>query len=168
MRKIFLYTALALLPFSAWAAPVVNYVPNAQKVGGGTFSTLIWDVYVVRLDAPNGNYQPGQPFALTLTYLMDIEGADIAERSAEEIKDLGFNNLEILQNWQAQMTNIFPNVKEGDSLTGIYTKTGATKFYAGDKAIGTVEDPEFGKWFFDIWLSEKTPDPDLRAELLGR
>ena len=41
------------------------------------------------------------------------------------------------------------------------------RFYNRDKFIASVTDPEFARAFFDIWLSEKTSAPAVRAKLLG-
>ena len=62
---------------------------------------------------------------------------------------------------------IFPNVSENTSLVGVYTKEGTSIFYKDELEIGRVIDPEFGMAFFNIWLSEKTTEPELRRKLLG-
>ena len=66
---------------------LARYMPSPEKVGEGTLSVMFWDAYKAELYAPNGQYQDGQPVALKLTYLMDFEGADIADRSASEMRD---------------------------------------------------------------------------------
>jgi hypothetical protein len=52
-------------------------------------------------------------------------------------------------------------------LTGIYLPGGATHFYLGETLLGSVNDPDFGRRFFNIWLSETTTEPKLRAALLN-
>ena len=34
--------------------------------------------------------------------------------------------------------------------------------------IGSIKAAEFGRFFIDIWLAEKTSQPKLRAQLLGK
>ena len=65
------------------------------------------------------------------------------------------------------MTDIFPDVSEGDVITGIATKENKSLFYLNGTLIGTVDDKAFTNQFFAIWLSEKTSEPELRQALLG-
>jgi ribosomal protein L10 len=43
--------------------------------------------------------------------------------------------------------------------------------YAADSSLqrllGTIDDPEFSRFFFGIWLDPRTQKPDLRSALLG-
>ncbi|WP_421784120.1 chalcone isomerase family protein [Kiloniella litopenaei] len=147
---------------------VAKHVPSAQAVGKGRLSILFWDVYDAVLLAPNGQWNIASPFALSLTYLRDIDGRDIADKSAEEIRNLGLDDEVKLAAWHNQMLNIFPDVKEGTNLTGIYAENGESIFFHKDKEIGRISDPDFGRYFFDIWLNPKTSAPQLRAKLLGQ
>jgi hypothetical protein len=36
-----------------------------------------------------------------------------------------------------------------------------------DKPIGNIDDAEFARAFFAIWLDPKTSEPSLRKQLLG-
>ena len=71
---------------------ITSYVPSAQKVGEGRLTYLFWDVYDATLYAPEGSWKEGKPFALKLSYLRAIEGKQIADRSAEEIRNQGIND----------------------------------------------------------------------------
>ena len=161
--------ALAVLGITpAYAFDYIRqYVPRAQKVGQGRLTYLLWDVYDATLYAPGGAWQKDQPFALQLSYLRDITGKKIADRSVEEMRNQALADEVQLATWHAQMSNIFPDVGEGISLTGVYTKDGVTVFYRDNNEIGRIEDPEFSRAFFGIWLNEATSAPDLRRKLLG-
>ena len=170
MRKFITITigVLALTIPAAHAADYVQeYVPAAETVGEGRLSVFMWDVYDARLYAPDGEWNEGKPFALELSYLRDIEGQKIAERSIEEMRDLGHTDEVKLASWYEAMERIFPDVDEGMQITGIYTKSGDSIFMLNGQEIGRIRDAEFSKAFFDIWLSEKTSSPDLRKKLLG-
>jgi len=143
-------------------------VPDAEIVGQGRYSYLIWDLYDASLHAPKGTWEKTQPYALKLRYLRHLNGNKIADRSAEEIRKQGFNDEAKLAAWYAQMKKIFPDVQKGTEITGIYVPGQETKFYKDAEQIGSIKDPEFGKWFFGIWLSEKTSAPKLRTSLLGQ
>ena len=146
---------------------IQQHVPNAKPVGTGRMRFWFWSVYDATLYAPHGTWRANRPYALKLDYLRALNGKAIADRSAEEIRKLGFADEARLAVWLADMRTIFPDVDEGRSLTGIYHPKLGTRFYDGGRSIGRIADPEFGRWFFGIWLSKKTSAPDLRAQLLG-
>lgn len=150
------------------ADAVIQQIPNANKVGEGRLSIVFWDVYDATLYAPNGEWNPEEPHALSIRYFREIEGADIAERSIEEMRKQGFSDERLLADWHKQMLAIFPDVKDGTELTALFTHQKTTDFYHNGKRIGSVNAPLFGKHFFDIWLSEKTSEPSLRKALLGQ
>lgn len=146
---------------------IKSKVPEAKKVGDGRLSYIIWDVYDAALFAPEGEWKKTQPYALQLSYLRDLKGKKIANRSIEEMRALGITDEMKLATWHAQMDKIFPDVKEGDVLTGIHTRSGNSVFYKNGKKIGQINDSEFSAAFFGIWLDEKTSAPELRKKLLG-
>lgn len=169
MRKLISCLICSLIfSASAYAADSIRqHVPNAELVGEGRLSVAFWSVYDAKLWAPGGHWSEEKPFALSLHYLRDIDGVDIADRTAEEIRKLGFDDEVKLAAWHAQMKKIFPNVKDGTELTGIYVPGKPTRFYDGSREVGVIRDALFGPWFFSIWLSENTSEPSLRRQLLG-
>ncbi len=146
---------------------IVSYVPEAKRVGGGRLSFLFWDVYDITLYAPKGSWQQDKPFAIELSYLMDIEARKIADRSIEEMRKQGIKDEIKLATWHNQISKIFPDVSEGIKLVGICTKNGESIFMRDGEIIGRISDEEFSEAFFNIWLGEKTSAPDLRSQLLG-
>lgn len=147
--------------------PVRQFVPQAEKVGQGILTFAFWDVYEATLYAPRGEFNAKRPFALSIRYFRDLAGQAIADTSASEIRRQGFTDTARLQNWQQQMTTIFPDVTAGTVLTAIYLPGNKTVFYNDDRQIGTVKDPAFGPAFFGIWLENTTAKPALRKALLG-
>ena len=146
---------------------VLQHVPDAQKVGAGRFSVLLWDVYDATLYAPDKRYDAVQPYALKLVYLLELNGADIAERSIEEMRKQGFKDDAKLSKWQKAMEKLFPDVKEGSVLTGIRDANGDALFYFDEAFIGSIKDKAFTERFFAIWLAKNTSEPALRKQLLG-
>jgi len=144
-----------------------NYVPNAKLVGKGMFSYYFWDVYTGELYAPEGEYANQPPFALKLTYQRDLEGKKIAQRSIDEMKKQGDLSADDSDKWLSLMNSIFPDVSEGDVITGIATKDGTSVFYVNGEKADEIEDKAFTQRFFDIWLSDKTSEPKFRKKLLG-
>lgn len=145
---------------------VTRHIPNAATVGAGRYTYMTIDLYDAVLYAPNGQWQAGQPMALSLTYLTNLKGHKIAQRSVEEIRQQGFTDETRLSTWDAQMREIFPDVTNGTSLTGVYTDTGETRFFKNGELIGQIADKEFGMQFFNIWLDQKSSAPALRSALL--
>lgn len=165
----FFIAAWLLCSFGINSMPqsVSKYVPQAQLVGEGKLTYLFWDVYDAQLFAPAGKWQNSPPYALKLSYLRDLNGKAIAERSVKEMKKQGANNQQQLEQWLQVMTDIFPDVAEGDTITGVLQSDYSTVFYKNDAQIGVVEDKAFGEQFFAIWLDDKTSEPELRKKLIG-
>lgn len=170
MRRNLAFVLLLFHAFiqSAWADEVIlNAIPNAQKVGEGRLSVLLWDVYDAVLYAPHGQWSETQPFALSLHYLRDIQGTDIADRSIQEMRGLGMNDEDRLAQWHGEMQTIFPNVKNGTVLTALFIPGKPTEFFEHQQHIGSIGGDAFRRWFSGIWLSEQTSEPTLRRKLLS-
>jgi len=106
-------------------------------------------------------------FALELEYTRTLYGEKIAIASIDEIKKLGIGTNTQHEQWLTDMKKIFPNVEEGQQLTGIFTPGQPSRFFFNGKPIGDIADPEFGPAFFGIWLHPKTSAPKLRQVLLN-
>lgn len=158
---------LAAVPARADLGPASRLVPSAELVGQGRLTFFGFRIFDAELYAPDGVYASGKPFALKLTYLRNFSGDSIAERSIDEIRRQGYANQVKLADWDAKMRSIFPDVSPGQSITGVRDTAGRTVFYSGSRRLGTIDDPEFARRFFSIWLGNNTQDPDLRARLIG-
>ena len=173
IRVFFIVIVLLLSPRDVFASAAIPYhVPNAAMVGRGELTFLMMKIYRATLFAPHGKWEQSKPFALSLEYRRDIAGKDIAHRSVDEIRKQGFTDEVKLADWQEKMKKIFPDVKDGTILTGIYVPgnhnlSDQSLFYLGDSMIGEVKDDLFGRYFFNIWLGEKSSLPKLRQALLG-
>ncbi len=142
-------------------------LPGAKKLGSGRLTYLGWSVYDATLYSQKNRFSFKAPFALTLKYHMPAKGNDIAKITIQEMRNLGLKDEVRLATWYRQMLSIFPNVKKDTELTGVYNPEKGTQFFLQQKPIGTIKDKQFGKWFFKIWLSEKTSFKELRLQLLG-
>lgn len=173
MRKFIINILLCVLGlvllFSAKEAKanLQDVMSQKQLVGQARFEKFFMDIYDVRLYARDGSWREGEPLVLELQYLRNIKGVRIAQVSANEIRGLGFDDENKIRQWESAMRDIFPDVDDGTVLTGVFSHDGQSIFYHNDKELGRIEDPEFGRYFFGIWLDEKTSDPDLRAQILG-
>jgi hypothetical protein len=154
-----------MLKFLILAAALNLSAMNQQ--GSGTMSWAFWDAYKATLYTQSKTFNPNEEFALKLDYKVDIEGADIAERSIEEMEKQQTIPQEKSQKWLGEMKKIFPSVDDKTTITGVNIPNKGAAFYKNGKLIGEINDTEFAKRFFDIWLSPKTSEPKLRKQLLG-
>ncbi|WP_395344806.1 chalcone isomerase family protein [Ningiella sp. W23] len=167
MRFFILFCGLASLICSAQVFASSDYMQNPKTVGQAKLEVMFWDIYEAELLAPDGNFSPQQPFALALTYLREFDGENIASRSIDEMRKQGMKDEVKLAKWFEKMRQLFPDVEEGQTLTGIVDESRTSHFYFNNSKIGTIDDPEFTQWFFNIWLSEETSEPKMREKLLG-
>ncbi|WP_414828307.1 chalcone isomerase family protein [Alteromonas sp. H39] len=162
----FLFFVVTYSSQAAIPAPVQERIPDASVVGEARFTYYFWDVYDAVLYAPQGKW-PAERFALRLTYLRDFEGKEIAERSIKEMKSQGLDDDEKISSWLKAMNEIFPDINEDEHLLGVVGDSGEALFYQQDTLLGEVDDPEFTRWFFNIWVGEKTSEPDFRDKLIN-
>lgn len=169
-----LLCALALLTgLPALANPPEPTLSAAlqDKASVGQARLKVWgfDVYDATLYA-----RPGfdaarfgeQRFALDLAYLRNFDGADIAERSIDEMRRVGPMDDARASAWLKAMTDLFPNVKKGDRITGVHVPGSGARFYLNGRLLGEVADDAFSRQFFGIWLSPRTSQPRMRETLL--
>ncbi len=158
-------------------------VPDSRLLGSGTLRWLAFKVYEARLYAPielvsAKNWQQ-VPLALQLTYARSIKGEQIAQTSADEMSRIGTGDSAKIAAWTVAMKQLFPDVKEGDQIVGVYKPNQSVAFFLNGKPLtitsgtsttnlGALSDPNFGKAFFAIWLDTKTRDQGLRKALLGQ
>jgi hypothetical protein len=143
--------------------------PLAQlkKVGEAKLKVLFWDVYNSSLYSQTGEYQTEKfPQALKISYLRDIDAEDLIKRTQEEWVKLGIKQ-ETFTPWLPLLTNIFPNIKKGDTLLLSVSEDRRSEFFFNGEAIGKISDQTFGKSFLRIWLDENCSYPRVRNQLIG-
>jgi Chalcone isomerase-like len=159
---------------SAWAidAPpeVARALPGAQLQGESRFRWFGLHIYDVRLWTAarlEADALPERPFVLELVYARSLAGADIAERSLEEMRHLGAIDAALARAWQDAMRAAFPDVREGDRLSGWHRPGQGAAFFHNARPTGEITDPRFAALFFGIWLSPRSREPALRRALIG-
>ena len=108
-----------------------------------------------------------QVLVLELRYLRDFKGADIAQRSMDEMQ--GQRPLSNTQHssWSNTLQNLIPNVRAGERITGIYSPDKGMQLLHQDRVLGELRDPEFAQRFLGIWLAPETSQRKLRQQLLA-
>ncbi|MFZ6648767.1 chalcone isomerase family protein [Undibacterium sp. TJN25] len=174
---------LCMLAANAWGketapepsevpAPVQAEFSHAHLAGAGSFRWFGLKIYDAALWVTDAGYRDDAPgknkFALELQYARALVGTKIAKASYEEITRLKLGSEETRQKWLTQMNRLFPDVREGDRITGIYLPAQGARFYLNGNALGEIADAEFAHAFFAIWLDKNTTAPALRSKLLSQ
>jgi hypothetical protein len=155
------------------APPEVVAALNAARLQGSArmrfLGMAIYDarLWVGAAAVPQAGDWSGTAFAVELNYARTLWGSMIAERSLTEMRRQGDIAPEVAERWLNTMKALFPDVKEGDRLTGIHTPGQGARFFLNGAPRGTPQDETFSRVFFGIWLSPKTSEAALRSALLG-
>lgn len=166
---------IAVMLSAAWFAsgaaaaekpPELKTIHAKTPCGEGALYKYFFHVYDASLWKDGGALDYRSPFALSLTYGIDATKAELAENTMSELKKIrGREAPEAAAALRARYEAAFADVREGDRMTALYEpRHGATLYHNGTR-IARLE-PALAKPFLDIWLSEKTSEPELRQALL--
>lgn len=108
-----------------------------------------------------------QDLGLELIYARALRGRDIAQRSLDEMRRQGPIAEARAARWLDWMQDSFPDVAPGDRLAGRLRPGRGAAFSHNERPRAEIDDPEFARLFFGIWLSPRTSEPALRRQLLG-
>ncbi len=166
-------TAAPASPAASAIAPppeVLHELPAARLFGSGRLRRFLFHVYDARLWTGPGfdvARWSMEPLALELEYGRTLNGPLIAERSIEEMRRGAEISPAQQGSWLAAMQRAFPDVHEGDRMTGVQLPGLATRIFVNGRLTGEIRDAEFTRLFFGIWLAPHTSEPRLRAALLA-
>lgn len=153
---------------SAAAAPPW---PGALLRGRGEQRVFGFKVFEAQLwtgEAFDADRYAEQPFALRLQYARRLDGAAIVERSIDEMRRIEPIEAERERRWRAAMREAFPDVADGDDLTGLHEGGGRVRFEHNARPTAAWQDVDFVRLFFGIWLHPRTSEPALRRALIAR
>ena len=157
-------------PLSTQPDPALKVLRQPTLRGEARLRFFGFSVYRARLwTEPDFNVQnyASHPLVLELNYERSLKGDAIAERSLEEMRRGRTLTQAQESEWLAAMRRTFPDVDDGDRLTGVYRPGQASLFALNGQARAPVRDAAFGPAFFGIWLADHTSEPALRRQLLG-
>ncbi|SHN40019.1 Chalcone isomerase-like [Duganella sacchari] len=154
---------------SVAAADWRTQLPQAQAVGGGDLRWFGLRIYHATLWSASRPFDAAQPFALQLSYYRSISRERLVSTSMEEIRRLSPVPIAAatLARWEAQLSNAFVDVRDGDELTGVYLPGNGMRLYDRQRLLAELNDEALARAFFDIWLNPDSRDPTLRLRLLG-
>ena len=144
-------------------------LPGASLRGSATMRFLGLRIYDGRVWSAQPVHGDGaaQTLAIELIYARSLVGSLIAKRSIGEMRGIAPFSEAHSARWLQAMTALFPDVAAGDRLTGVQRPGQAARFFFNGALRGEVADAEFTRLFFGIWLSPKTSEPALRAQMIG-
>jgi hypothetical protein len=167
-RALLITLALGLLAPNIFAKEpphIKSMMGQVQLQGLGRLN--FWGFHVYDANLYRGAAKDSQEFALELKYQRSFSGEAIANRTAEEMKNLGVTDAQATS-WGKELANILPNVEPGQTIAAVYIPRQGTSFFYEGKRLSQIQGADFAKAFFGIWLDSKTSVPKLRAELLGQ
>lgn len=176
-----LLAGLSVGPFSATQAQATreqlqptpqlrNALRTPRLVGQQRFTYWGFEVYDASLWA-SAPFAPDdwakQPLVLELRYLRDFKGADIAQRSIDEMQGQRPLGNTQQSSWSTTLQALIPNVRAGERITGIYSPDKGMQLLHQDRVLGELREPEFAQRFLGIWLAPETSQRKLRQQLLA-
>ncbi len=143
------------------------------ELGKGSFRWWGIKVYDARLlvnEEFDGNYFYNRPLTLEIQYDIDIDSEDLVETTREEWEELSISQTDWCRDreqWLTQLSQLWPDLKQGDKLRHEINVQGESVFYFNDQRLGEIKDINFGPCFLSIWLASDTSAPGLRKNLLA-
>jgi hypothetical protein len=167
---------LSLAPAVSANVPSMPSLPSdlqAQNadlriLGQGRMRWFGLHLYDASLWVTGRDWHWDHPFVLDIRYARSFNGNKIADVSADEMLRLGYREERKLAAWRELMRRAFPDVKSGEHITGFFRPGVGVDFYHQGRPIASINDIEFARAFFSIWLDPATREPKLRAALLGQ
>ena len=144
---------------------IKNMMGQVQLQGLGRLN--FWGFHVYDANLYRGAAKDSQEFALEVRYQRSLSGEAIANRTMDEMKNLGVADAQATT-WGKELASILPNIEPGQTITAVYIPKQGTSLFHDGKKISQIPGPDFAKAFFGIWLDSKTSVPKLRADLLGQ
>ena len=191
MKRTLLFCMAAICMNAAWAQPAAtneasstagvaqpadarpelsDTLPQARRIGTGRLTVWGFQVYDARLWAHPGfsaaNFDRA-PLALEVSYLRAFKAEEVAERSIKEMRRTKPVSDAQASRWIADLLRVIPDVRKGDRVMGVHKPGVGAAFWVNGKNTGEVQDAEFARLFFGIWLSPNTSEPKLREALLA-
>ncbi len=135
-------------------------VATARAFGLHIYDARLWTTHRLAGDGAD------QPLALEVRYARALSGPRIAQRSIDEMRRLASISEAQAQRWLQALTQLIPDVEPGDRITAVQRPGQSARFFVNSRPVGEIADPVFVRLFFGIWLSPRTSEPGLRAQLL--
>jgi hypothetical protein len=131
------------------------------------------EVYVAGLYVPEKSVDgdaiiaANQPWRLLLKFVHDADAADVRDAFQKGFHRVTGGNLGPLQNRIATLDAQIVDIKEGEYLSLTYDPATASTLIDLNGMSGEIQGTDFADALLTMSVGEDTPNPDLRAGLLG-
>ena len=166
MRRLFWLALFFAASVHALPAAVRDGAGDWRQWGSGEMSWFGFSLYRATLWVA-GDSLEASASALQLDYRRDIPSQRLVQTSLDEMRRLGADEAQLAR-WEADLRRVFPDVKEGDSIVGVHLPGRGARFFHQGRLTGEIDDAEFARRFFAIWLDPASRSPTLRSALLKR
>jgi hypothetical protein len=173
-----LWTILLVLIFAASAdaaaagghrplpPQVLSKAPGMHPFGKGRHTWWGIRMYDATLWIVGSRWSPAAPHALDIEPGRDVPADTLVKNAIAEMRDLKVGDESKLRIWQAEMTKLIPNVKQGDQIVIFCSDANRTLSYLNDSSTGEVDDPSFCPAIMSVWLHPQTKHQAMRKSLL--
>jgi Chalcone isomerase-like len=102
---------------------------------------------------------------VTLSFLRDIDGAQLASGWADSLRKVGGKEMEPAI---GKFTSLIGDVKNGDRMSFTSRPGAGVEVAVRDQVKGTVPGDEFSRTLFTVWFGPKPGDENLKRGMLGK
>lgn len=146
---------------------VLSDAPGIRPFGSGRHTYWGIRMYDATLWIVGPQWSPATPHALDLEPGRAVPADTLIKNAISEMRDLKVGNDQQLRTWQAELTKIIPNVRQGDQVVLFCPDSKRTLSYLNNSSIGSVDDPSFCPALMSVWLHPQTKHQAIRRSLLG-
>jgi chalcone isomerase-like protein len=102
---------------------------------------------------------------VTLSFLRDIDGAQLASGWADSLRKVGGKQMEPSI---GKFTSLIGDVKNGDTMSFTSRPGAGVEVAVRDQVKGTIPGDEFSRTLFTVWFGPKPGDENLKRGMLGK
>jgi hypothetical protein len=164
LSSVFWFQASASPPLCA-----AQVIRAAKPYGTASLHKLFFHVYDAQFwtDDVKG-WNMATPHALHLTYDVEIEKADLVERTLEELDRNPAVTPAMRGAYAKELPSLYAEIKKGDTITAVSIPRKGIIFCHNGQVRGVLKDVALAKPFMGIWLGSTSSEPELRDGLLGK
>lgn len=141
---------------------------ESKQVGKVEFRKWFFHIYDAKLYTNTGKFDWDKPFLLKIHYFIGFKSKIIVNRTISEIAKQHPKEVKTHKKQYRQIiSTVIPDIPKNSNLYGYMDKAGYTYIFSDKKLIGKIKDKELSKYFFEIWLSDKTAHHQLSKKLRG-
>jgi len=140
---------------------------SPKLIGEGTLKVLMWEVYDLRLYTDGTAFSWQDKFMLEFDYSRELKKESVIDASLKEFKLQPNVTDKDIKAWEMYLEQVIQSVQKGEKATIQWVPDGQIIFHYEGSKPAVIENEQFSRAFFNIWLGKQTSRPKLRSQLLG-